>query len=450
MVDTLNVLTFLWLAAWAGFALWNMAKGRHYSINVLIVLHFLYSGVAPLLDVVLGQPDYRLFPGFSTASRDLLASVVTDLYVCICPVLWWWVGRFPVPGGGKPKDLAEFLYCTPLRVLAWCVFLIPPLLVLTSPDPSNYATYANILTEEFQTNDDVIFWDQFVQMWALGCVLAAALLLLAPGAGFRTLALLALPMAVNGYLEGKRWFVAVNLLLVMYVLWRWGALRGWRLLVGGTVAIAAMGGFSTWYQYEYRGEKMKNEEDVYEYSRLDYSRDHSVKLTVYAELNPEEGKILEYRGQSIVFQLLFFVPRKLWPGKPYPYGVYPTARALEQEPDYFGWGLTTSFLEESIANFSWLGLLVGPLTLAWACRVGDSCGNALIQLFTIMLTCLLLSVESQSFLIAIVAWIFFVCWVRWIKPGLFDQHLVNPAVALARASRLKPLPGATVTARPSR
>jgi hypothetical protein len=381
-----------------------------------------------------------------------MTNVVTDFYVCLCPVLWWWQGRWPGEAVGRSKELAGFLHSAPLRAVAWCVFLIPPLLVLTSPDPGLYATYANSLSFEFQTSDELQFWDQFVQMWVLGSILAAALLLLAPGAGFGTLALVALPLTLAGYLNGKRWFVAVCLLLVVYVLWRWGTLRGLRLFVGGVVALAALGGFSTWYQYEYRTEKMKEEEEVYEYTRLDYCRDHSIKLTVYAELYPEEGRVLEYRGQSILFQVLFFMPRKAWPTKPYPYGVYPTARALEQEPEYFGWGLTTTFLEESIANFGWLGFLIGPLTLAWACRVGDSCGNALIQLVTIVLTCLLLSVESQVFLIAIVAWIVLICWVRWLGPALLEQPRARRAVRRLARPRLrrKPLRVGVLAVRPQR
>jgi hypothetical protein len=410
--NSLNLFTFAWLAGWAVYASWSMAKGRVHSINFVTIVHFVYSGLPALLDVVVGLPDFRQAPGFYDATRDLPTLAITSFYVCLCPVIWTWAGRPPQRPGARPKDLAAFLHSPALRALAFCVCLAPLLFVLAAPQPELYFTYAVNLDEDFAAQEAVSTWNVYVNQAGLGCILASALLLLAPRAGLGTLLLVTPPLALVAYIQGKRSGVAVLLLLLLYVLWRWGALRGVRFYAMALVVVAALAGFSSWYQSEYRSHFVK-EEDRYDWFRVDYSRDHLFKLAIYSELYPEKGKILEYRGQSFLFNLVFLVPRDVWPGKPYPYGVYPTARGFEIEPDYLGWALTTSILEESIANLGWFGLLAGPLILAWLCRTGDSTGNALIQLVTVLLGATLLSVQTSVMLPAIVAWLVLVGWARW-------------------------------------
>lgn len=46
--------------------------------------------------------------------------------------------------------------------------------------------------------------------------------------------------------------------------------------------------------------------------------------------------------------------------------------------------MTTSFFDEIIANFSWLGFIIGPFIIAKLCKYADK-ANILVKLLTIFL-----------------------------------------------------------------
>jgi hypothetical protein len=154
---------------------------------------------------------------------------------------------------------------------------------------------------------------------------------------------------------------------------------------------------------------------------MDYGRDDVIKLTIFAELHPEIIRILEYRGQSFLFYSVFYVPRDFWPQKPYPYAVYSTsAIAMFDSPRQLGWGLTTSILEEAIANLSWAGMLAGPLVVSLVCRLGEACRNSMVSAFTALIACLFLSVHLNAFMVMFLLWVMtvgaFHGWL-WLQRG---------------------------------
>lgn len=99
--------------------------------------------------------------------------------------------------------------------------------------------------------------------------------------------------------------------------------------------------------------------------RGDFGRDDVLKYTIKKVLIDKE-KIVNYPGQSFVFWGTFWIPRVYWHQKPWPYAVYFTnsllpehvrLRRIAREEEYLGWGMTTSVVEEAIANFRWGGML---------------------------------------------------------------------------------------------
>jgi hypothetical protein len=149
--------------------------------------------------------------------------------------------------------------------------------------------------------------------------------------------------------------------------------------------------------------------------RIDFGRDNGIRLAIFSELNPEYLQILEYRGQSVLFNLTFFVPRSVWPDKPWPYSVYSTAAVFNLRPDYLGWGVTTSWLEEAIANFSWLGFLLGPLLITLVARIGDSTGEPVVSFLTKLVVSLLLTVQLAAWIYLALLWVGALLRAQFIK-----------------------------------
>jgi hypothetical protein len=180
------------------------------------------------------------------------------------------------------------------------------------------------------------------------------------------------------------------------------------------VAVLIVSIFSSSYQTGVRG-GTSDFEEVYEGFRVDYGRDSNIKMAIFAELYPQELQILEYRGESLFFYLTMYIPRQSWPEKPMPYRHYVTSAAFMIPPKLWTWGLTTSFLEEAIANFSWFGMILGPSLISIICRVGDSRSNPLISPLTVLVAILFLAIDLSAFSPLFFIWLMMIFFVRPTK-----------------------------------
>lgn len=113
------------------------------------------------------------------------------------------------------------------------------------------------------------------------------------------------------------------------------------------------------------GKNIGTVSQTYSALRIDFGRDTVCKHTMKKVLLDGEN-IVNFPGQSFIFTSTLWIPRAYWPGKPYPYAVYLTNSVLPEHVRlrriysgdwHLGWGLTTSIVEEVIANFKWFGFL---------------------------------------------------------------------------------------------
>jgi hypothetical protein len=199
--------------------------------------------------------------------------------------------------------------------------------------------------------------------------------------------------------------------LIWITFWVRGKITPTVLLAGGLVTGVGFFIYSGWYQETLRPTAASSPQVAYETARIDYGRDHDLKLAMYCEIT-NARQILSYRGESLVFYLTMAVPRSVWPEKPLPYSTYMAAAALNVKPRFFGWSVTTSILDEAITNFGWFGLLVGPLALTLICRIGDR-SDPLGKSLSVLIACLLLTVEITVFATLFLSWALYLVWSQW-------------------------------------
>ena len=118
------------------------------------------------------------------------------------------------------------------------------------------------------------------------------------------------------------------------------------------------------------------------------------------------------------------IPRRFWPEKPASYPYRLTASAEMQPLRSTGGALTTSILDETIANFSWLGMILGPLILWWICRLGDSCRNQTISALTVLVACLIQSTHLIAVIVFVGLWLVLVARIKIL--GLLRVILQGP------------------------
>lgn len=430
MLDMLNILVFVWLAFWALRAGKLIASGVQNSILIIMLVHFAFSGVPLLLDILFGPPSYLVYPGFYLSASDPTTRLIYLGYVSLVPLIWWWVGR---RGPSVRLPLARFelaneswAFLRRFRPILGFMLISPLLALVAAPTPESYLNYGAIIQDKLALAESNSY--AIIQLATFFSVIGAAGLLAAQPRIRLPFCLFIAPwMFLDVWLNGKRTIVPLILLLFLYVFWQKGYLRGKRLLLASLAGLTLLGVFSLVYQATFRNEGpiAGSNNEFYENIRIDYGRDHEIQMAIYAELHPDEIHILDYRGESVLFDLSIYVPRDLWPDKPLPYAQYVTSAMFLAPPRLWGWGMTTSWLDEAIANFGWLGLLLGPLVLAVICRLGDATQNALVLGLTILVGALLLTVQLPAFMPIFLLWLALVIWTLASKKKVAG---VAPAV----------------------
>ena len=404
----MQVAVLVWLTVWMVRSLRALARGDRRTILFIQLVFYFFFAIPIFLDLVIGPPDYTYRRGFVESQFDHTTNVVYLLYLAIIPVL------FELLGGRPAAAVREWTASMRLgqwaRAFAWIAMLAMPFVLVLAPRPAEYLRYAAFIGTTVEGAE------QYHLIVTLSATLAAigAVLVLAAEDSLAIARVASIPfLSVAVWVHGKRSVVALTLLLILYLLWMRGVLRGRRFITAALLGGLALGVFSYAYQTSVRevGAEgpMRNQSfeasDLYVNYRIDYGRDAVTKQTLYAELHPDERQILEFRGQSLLFDLTILVPRRLWPGKPLPYPVYATAAMFGFEPRDIGWGVTTSWLEEAIANLGWLGMLFGPLVPAMVCAIGDRRSGMLVGILTVSVASFLLVLSLIAFFSMFMLWV---------------------------------------------
>lgn len=419
-LNVLNGITFFWLLFWVLLAFKSLTEGKGYSILFVIIIHFLFTGIPLLLDVLIGSPEYS-FSGFSLATQDTTTSIIYCFYVGAVPAFWWWTARGEMrldldsrisnKTCGKTTDDISYLL-TPFQLVLYLILLIilvSPLLVwLGSPDPEIYRSYGVAGTTSYASEDQSRYHNLFITPVCMISLIGAAGILSIQKRISLPIILFLIPwIGLTFWLNGKRYIVGFAAVIIGYIFWQKGYLKGSRFIIVSLLTVTFILIFSNIYQAQVRNidTQFTDPAEFYEGYRVDFGRDAEIKMAIFAELHPDQIQILEYRGQSALYYLTIFVPRDSWMQKPIPYAQYVTSAALMRPPKEWGWSVTTSILDESIANFSWAGIIIGPSLVSVVCRLGDSRKNLLLSPITVLVGSLFQAIHLVAF------WSLFLFWL---------------------------------------
>ena len=158
--------------------------------------------------------------------------------------------------------------------------------------------------------------------------------------------------------------------------------------------------FSSFYLIAIRPLSDTSFESVYEMLRVDFGRDDVIKYVINEEIINNRN-ILEYRGETFVSLLLFFIPRKIWPNKPYPHYMYLTASILGLNISKLPAGTTPSLLEMTICNFGIFGFFLGGIILCVLTYLIDRCKDIDRKAILLILSIVLLTQSMDSYIVFI-------------------------------------------------
>ncbi|WP_293887108.1 MULTISPECIES: hypothetical protein [unclassified Sphingobacterium] len=395
---------------------YSKLKSGYFSVAFPVIgAMFLFLGFPIVLDVLFGPPNFRNYRGFYYALQDTRVAVYYNLYI-IYTVIIFYIYIKKIKNRKFSFDTTGF-YNTIYRYrrFLWLLLVLPILAVALSVRPLEYLNYQAI-----QLNVDRPFKESHVLVFRftlLAAVSGAFLFYFLKGKKdfsiiFKYIIFFIL-MFIAFWVDGKRG-IFFKFFFVFLVA---GLLMGkiqpkklWLYLIPGIFILTSI---VLLYGKDFASNN-KYSRDAYSSLRLNVGRDHTIKYTLYKEYVKDE-MILQHRGQSFLFGLTFFIPRSIWPEKPYPYAVYFVTSVINAPPEPIGWSFTTCILEEFISNLGFLGLIIAPFFLLWVCKVGDNAKNKFLTIISVVCGVFFLFTQMAAFMPIILVFIFLLCKEKFSK-----------------------------------
>lgn len=274
-----------------------------------------------------------------------------------------------------------------VKGLLLCGMFTEAILVAFSPEPSIYFHFShfytntvNRLTPEYIYHASVMSIGNRV---AFFCIILFYYLTQEPKGKWITY----VAIAVMTWVNGKRTLMAIALLAVLIIDFLRASDKSERIkLVKKTlvVGIIIVGYFKL---YSDITGKFSSTSFNYQYS-IYFGRMSNVDACIYAELNDEA--VLAYRGQSILYDLLFWIPRAVWNTKPVLYSKYFTAYVMGYKSININWQFQTNIWSEYFSNFSFMGPFLGIIVLYFIAYLSQKSKNMSVYIiglvFAVMYT----------------------------------------------------------------
>ena len=290
----------------------------------------------------------------------------------------------------------------------------PALYVLLSGNASKFLIYSSMSLRGVSEQDNLI-----LNSLILVSLFCTCIMLFSGRITAKKMCVLALITFILIWLQGKRFIIAVMGVFYLFFLTKSelgekGRTRVfWILPIMGITLIA----FSAFYLAIIKPLSNMNFDSVYDMLRVDFGRDDVIKYVIYEEFF-KKNHILDYPGQSFFSTLFIFVPRIIWPNKPYSHYQYLTSSILDLPISNLPAGTTPCWYEMTLCNFGYFGYLVGIFGLIGFCYFADGMKKTKSKSLVFMLILVLLTQNTDVYVV----------YILFIFMYYLEQHIKHPKI----------------------
>lgn len=404
MIELLKIIALIVNLYFCWRSIKYLRAGNFGLLYIAILLFFSVFTLPLFADIVIGYPEFpEGFINYYISQKDFRCECFYCLFTIFVPAVFF-LFRTKYTIRFNFREIVANAYCPRivLYLLAFMMFL-PLLAAFFAPSPSLYFTkYAPFLYES-GSSKEFLYHMSTMSLCLKFSFIAVLLTVLFSHKNILFNLLIWLAIFQIGVFSGKRTLFSIAIILTVVLNYFSTSKKGdplpyFRFFLALTFI------FSFFWFYAHTVGKPQNE-SVYSTTRLYFGRDAETKLAIYSCLYPDRVQILEYPGQSYLFNVLLWVPRAIWEEKPYPYCVYLTNAVFGfNKVELLGWGVTSSWFGESLANFGWLGVIPGILLFIAIAKLTEKTNNALIYFLGLALICYFMVLQLPNFFILLCAW----------------------------------------------
>lgn len=419
IVTLANLICIVFCSIFLAICLKKILSGK---LNVLYILYiglFVFYVVPLVLDVFIGKPDYSYyysnfngFLGLSEAIRNPVTNILYVLFIMLSTLFLFVFGNdkdFTTDDFEKKLKNWNSIWLSSLLSI---MILLPMLFAIfklgaTGGNFSDLFSYneLRVLFRIKNSNSFLLYY--YLALFSVVSFVLRSILI--DSNTIKELFIFALPLFVSFGIHGKRNIIAIFAFLLLFSVIIRGKVKPSNIKYLLIFTAGLMLIVSVVYQYTIRG--VGKEGDffrVYTNFRLDYGRDHVLKLALYYRV----------KDMDIIFDgsnTLLYIPKKIislfmdiQTGQ--KYSVYATSRAMRELSGYnLGWGLTTGIYDEFVSNF---GILLGGffanIAICLVGYIGDKSNNMFVLLLSYAIGFLLLVLQLVSFVYIFIPWMILV------------------------------------------
>lgn len=365
-------------------------KGNANIFFIVLILFQIIFVTPILLEILLGTPNIRpKSPAFQFAIDDPITNIFYNLFTIVIPFILLSIGRMSNQDFGldEIKKIIEKKKINKNILMFFSILMFLPIIAaLLSPQPAKYFTeYAYFQRfPKLSSLEEITYHTNIMNISGIISLISILIVRLFNSPTSKRTSFIVYTAAITtGILNGKRTLFAFIIILILLIdlLKSKNRLKAYfKLAIGGILIIILFIAYSYFIGKHTRG--VSTLDNI----RLYFFRDIDVKFSIYARLNPLKYKILNYSGQSYLYNLFFFIPRKIWVMKPYPYDIYVTTSALGLGNNlFFDWSFQTSSFGEAISNFGIIGFFTLTLLYCYFIKISIKSKNSLIIILSLFI-----------------------------------------------------------------
>lgn len=393
---------------------------RYCSVSFYVVLIvYVFCCVPILLNYLIGVPQYNVvywYAPFAEPMNNGDVAIIYDVYIMIA------IFALYIYGIKANKKLLRKVGVTSAALRKenekpWIyVFGIasPVLYVLLSGNASNFLIYSSMNLRGVSGQDNLI-----LNSLILVSLFCTCIMLFSERITAKKMCVLSLITFILVWLQGKRFIIAVMGVFYLFFLTKSelgekGRKRVfWILPIMGITLIA----FSAFYLVVIKPLSNITFDSVYDMLRVDFGRDDVIKYVIYEEFFIKKH-ILDYPGQSFFSTLFIFIPRIIWPNKPYSHYQYLTSSILNLPISKLPSGTTPCWYEMTLCNFGYLGYLVGIFGLIIFCYFADTMKQNKSKSLVFIFIIVLLTQNTDVYVV----------YILFIFMYYLEQHIKHPKI----------------------
>lgn len=378
-----------------------------FSPYIYVIFFWLF--ILPLLlDIIAGHPaDYLMLKNITIAVKDDTTNIIYALFVIFFTLSFFlFVKNDYKKSRNRHIDLSNNLILLYRKWKHILLFIIvsPVIIFLFVPNKDSYLIYGTLGRRGLEEVPPII---NYLYLAINFSTIAVFVSIIFKDKGISSIYPYIPILFINIWLNGKRNIVALIVIFILYLILSEKRISTSLKIISLSIVFVGIISFFSFYMTIKEGLQREG------FMRIEFFRDHTVKFAIFSELYPDEVKILNYKGESLLFYATIYVPRTIWEDKPMPYAQYLTSAALDVSPQFLGWGITNSVFDELICNLGLWVILFFPIIIKRIIKFGQSAHNRFASIFTILIIGLLFSVQITAYFILYILYVCFIIYSRY-------------------------------------